>query len=120
MTTLRTDSFSVLWRMWLLRGDLPGAASAGRLSSPRHTGKVSEFRRLWTLFLSSLLAWPLEADEDDDEGKVPRRIPGLDIITLPSEFLPRTACSGSLSSKEVLAVILVYGLYLSAEEFTCV
>lgn len=40
MTTLRTDSFSVLWRTQLLRGYLPTTASAGRLSSPRHTGKV--------------------------------------------------------------------------------
>lgn len=42
-------------------------------------------------------------------------------ITIPSEFSPLfQACSSSLAGKEVWAVILVYGLYLYAEELTCV
>lgn len=81
---------------------------------------MSEVQKLWNLFLSHLLAWPLEGDEEDDGGKTPRGILGLGIVIIPSQLLPLTACSGSLASKEVLAVILVYGLYLYAEEFTCV
>lgn len=80
---------------------------------------MSEVQRLWNLFLSSLLAWPLEGDEKRGEGKMPCGIPGLGII-IPSKLSPLTPCSGSLASKDVLAVILVYGLYLYAEEFTCV
>lgn len=80
------------------------------------------------LFLSSLWAWPLGGGDDndngggDEEGKRPRRIPGLDIdyVTIPSESSPLTACSSSLAGKEIWFVILVYGLYLYAEEFTCV
>lgn len=82
---------------------------------------MSELLTLWNLLLSSLLAWALESD-DEDEGKMPGGIPGLgtDCIIVPSAFSPLTACSSSLASKEVLAVILVYGLYLYAQEFTCV
>ena len=52
---------------------------------------------------------------------MPHGIPGLgtDCIIAPSAFSPLTACSGSLARKEVLAVILFYGLYLYAEEFKC-
>lgn len=72
------------------------------------------------LFLSSLWVWPLGGG--DEEGKRPRGIPGLgiDYVTIPSQCSPLTACSSSLAGKEVWSVILVYGLYLYAEEFTCV
>ena len=38
---------------------------------------VSELLSRWNLFMSSLLAWPLGGDDDDDGGTMSRGIPGL-------------------------------------------
>lgn len=38
---------------------------------------MSELLSRWNLFMSSLLAWPLRGDDDDDGGTMSRGIPGL-------------------------------------------
>lgn len=72
-----------------------------------------EFMIFWNFFLFSFLVWVFGSD-DEDEGKMLGGILGLgiDCIIVFLVFFFLIVCFSSLVSKEVLVVILVYGLYL--------
>ena len=81
-----------------VRGDLPTTASAGSLSSPRHPGRARTGRartgvrasETSSIFLFRLWAWPLavgdydDGEEEDEEGKMPRGVPGWALTASPS------------------------------------